>query len=93
VAFVIDAMGDALHAILDVTIAYPAGRPTMVDLMRGRVPEVRVQVRQRPIPTEVMGGRYQEDRGVRARFQQWMNGVWEEKDADLEHMLGPVRNR
>ena len=87
VAFVIDAMGDALHAVLDVSIAYPAGRPTMIDLMGGRIPEVRVLVKRRPIPTEVMGGRYQEDRVVRARFQQWMNGLWEEKDADLERML------
>ena len=88
VAFVIDAMGDALHAVLDVTIAYPAGRPTMIDLMGGRVPEVHVQVRQRPIPHEVMGGRYQDDRAVRARFQQWLNGLWEEKDVALGNLLG-----
>ncbi|GGK03756.1 acyltransferase [Luteimonas terricola] len=93
VAFVIDAMGDALHAVLDVTIAYPAGRPTMIDLIGGRIPEVHVRVRQRPIPTEVMGGRYQDDRAVRARFQQWMNGVWQEKDADLERLLEPVRHQ
>lgn len=89
VAFVIDAMGDALHALLDVTIAYPAGRPTMVDLMAGRIPEVRVLVRQRPIPTGVMGGRYQDDRAVRARFQQWMNGLWQDKDADMQRLLEP----
>src|SRR5690606_19149175 len=37
VAYVLDAMGDSLHGILDVTIAYPGGRPSMVDLMSGRV--------------------------------------------------------
>ena len=88
VAFVVDAMGDALHALLDVTIAYPGGRPTMFDLMAGRVPEVRVEVRQRPIPTDVSGGRYQDDRAARARFQQWLNGLWQQKDADMERMLG-----
>ena len=87
VAFVIDAMGGALHGVLDVTIAYPAGRPTMIDLMGGRIPEVRVLVKQRPIPTGVMDGRYQDDRAVRARFQQWMNGLWQEKDADLQRLL------
>ena len=46
----LDAMGDALHGILDVTIAYPHGRPTMVDLMAGRVPMVRVSIRQRLRP-------------------------------------------
>jgi len=88
VAFVVDAMGDALHALLDVTIAYPGGRPTLFDLLAGRIPEVRVHVRQRPIPTDVAGGRYQEDRAARARFQQWLNGLWEQKDGDLERMLG-----
>ena len=87
VAFVIDAMGDGLHAILDISIAYPAGRPTMVDLMAGRVPEVRVLVRERPIPAALAAGNYQQDREFRARFQQWLNGLWQEKDADMERLL------
>ena len=87
VAFVLDAMGEGLHAILDVSIAYPAGRPSLVDLLADRVPEVRVQVRQRPIPTELVGGDYQGDREFRVRFQQWMNGLWREKDEDLAALL------
>lgn len=87
VAFVLDAMGQGLHAILDVTIAYPAGVPTLVDLMMDRVPEVRVRVRQHPIPAELAGGDYQNDRAFRARFQQWMNALWQQKDADLEALL------
>jgi 1-acyl-sn-glycerol-3-phosphate acyltransferase len=87
VAFVIDAMGQGLHALLDVTIAYPGGRPSMMDLMADRVPEVRVHVRQRPIPAELAAGNYQDDRAFRARFQQWMNGVWRDKDEELERML------
>ena len=86
VAFVIDAMGDSLHAILDVTIVYPGGRPSLVDLIGGRVPEVRVAIRERPIPDTLIGGDYQEDRAFRARFQQWMNGVWEEKDAEVARL-------
>ena len=88
VAFVLDAMGEGLHAVLDVSIAYPGGRPSMVDLIANRVPEVRVQVRQRPIPAELAAGNYQDDRAFRARFQQWMNGLWVEKDADLARLLG-----
>ncbi len=87
VAFVIDAMGDGLHAVLDVTIVYPGGRPSMVDLMGGRIPEIRVIVRERPIPQALLGGDYQDDRAFRARFQQWMNGLWEEKDAELVRAL------
>ncbi|WP_028918236.1 acyltransferase [Pseudoxanthomonas sp. J35] len=91
VAFVLDAMGEGLHSILDVTIAYPAGRPSMVDLMANRVPEVRVHVRQRPIPPELVSGSYQDDRAFRARFQQWMNGLWQEKDAVMDRLMAPPR--
>lgn len=87
VAFVIDAMGDGLHSLLDVSIIYPAGRPSMIDLMANRIPEVRVLVKQRTIPADLIGGNYQEDRALRARFQQWMNGMWQGKDADIGQML------
>ena len=86
VAFVIGAMGQSLQAVLDVTIVYPGGRPTIVDLIGGRIPEVRVSVRQRPIPEALIDGDYQEDRAFRARFQQWMNGLWDEKDAEIERL-------
>lgn len=88
VAFVIDAMGNTLRAVLDVTIVYPAGRPTMVDLIGGRIPEVRMSVRERAIPEDLIGGSYQDDRAYRARFQQWMNGLWDAKDAEITRMLG-----
>ncbi len=87
VAFVLDAMGKGLHALLDVTIAYPSGRPSMMDLLADRIPEVRVHVRQRPIPEELLHGDYQNDRAFRARFQQWMNGLWREKDEDVARLL------
>jgi 1-acyl-sn-glycerol-3-phosphate acyltransferase len=87
VAFVIDAMGESLHAILDVTIVYPAGSPSILDLIGGRIPEVRVAIQERPIPASLIGGNYQEDRAFRARFQQWMNVIWEEKDAEITRLL------
>jgi len=88
VAFVLDAMGDGLHAIVDVTIVYPGGSPSLLDLLADRIPEVRVQVRQRAIPAEILSGDYQHDRAFRACFQQWMNGLWAEKDADIARLLG-----
>ena len=76
-----------LHAILDVTIAYPAGRPSLLDLLSDRIPVVQVQVRERTIPPEILRGDYQHDRAFRVRFQQWMNGLWQEKDAGLTALL------
>lgn len=83
VAFVLDAMGEGLHAILDVTIAYPHGRPAIGDLFSDRVPEVRVHIRELPIPADLLGGGYQSDPVFRERFQAWMNTLWQEKDDRL----------
>lgn len=87
VAYVLNAMGAGLHAILDVSIAYPSGVPSMFDLFADRIPAVCVRVRQRPIPQELAQGNYQDDREFRVRFQQWMNALWREKDADLDALL------
>jgi 1-acyl-sn-glycerol-3-phosphate acyltransferase len=83
VAFVLDAMGDALHTVIDVTIRYPSGRPTLIDLLAGRVGRIQVRVRQRPIPDDLLGGDYENDPDFRLRFQDWVNGIWTEKDAEL----------
>ena len=87
VAFVLDAMGEGLHSIIDVTIAYPAGTPSLLDLLADRVPEVRVQLRQRDIPADILRGDYQNDRAFRVQFQQWMSGLWQDKDTEIARML------
>jgi 1-acyl-sn-glycerol-3-phosphate acyltransferase len=83
VAFVLDAMGEAMHAILDVTIVYSHGIPTITDLFADRVPEVRVHIRELPIPRELVHGDYQNDAEFRERFQHWMNELWMQKDARI----------
>lgn len=81
VAFVLEAMGEGLQAILDVTVVYPGGQPTLLDLFADRVREVHVDVLERPIPRDLAVGDYQNDAAFRERFQAWMNTLWIEKDA------------
>jgi 1-acyl-sn-glycerol-3-phosphate acyltransferase len=88
VAFAMEAMGDALHSVLDATIAYPGGTPTMLDLFAGRVPEIVVEIRERPIPAELAGSDYENDNAARVRYQRWLNTLWEDKDARLAELLG-----
>lgn len=86
VAFVLDAMGSALQAILDVTVVYPRGRPSFADLFADRIGEVRIVVRERPIPAEFAGGDYQGDAAFRERFQTWMNALWADKEATIARL-------
>jgi len=86
VAFVLETMGEMLQAIVDVTIVYPDGRPTMIDLLAGRVRQIRVHVRQLPIPPEFFRGDYENDAEFRARFQGWISSLWAEKDALISRL-------
>jgi 1-acyl-sn-glycerol-3-phosphate acyltransferase len=86
VAFVLEAMGDMFQSIVDVTIVYPAGRPTMIDLLTDRIPEIRARVRLLPIPQQFAGGDYENDAEFRTRFQDWINSLWTEKDALIAQM-------
>jgi 1-acyl-sn-glycerol-3-phosphate acyltransferase len=86
VAFVLDAMGEAMHSILDVTIVYPQSIPTIADLFADRIPEIRIHIRELPIPSVLASGDYQNDAAYRERFQEWMNTLWEQKDARIEKL-------
>ena len=86
IAFVLDAMGEQLESMVDVTIHYPAGRPTFWDLLCGRIPQVVMRVHQREIPAQFLGRSYDSDSEYRLVFQQWVNQLWQEKDAELEQL-------
>ena len=87
VAFVLDAMGEGLDAILEVAIAYPGGPCSMLDLIAGRLREVRVSLLQRAITPELRGD-YERDEAFRQRFQAWVNGLWQEQDTRMARLLG-----
>jgi 1-acyl-sn-glycerol-3-phosphate acyltransferase len=88
VAFVLQAMGEMLQALVDVSIVYPGGRPSLFDLLAGRIPEVRLQVHLRELPRDLLGRDYQEDGAFRERFQTWLNQLWAQKDAEITRMQG-----
>jgi hypothetical protein len=87
VAFVLDAMGTALHAVLDVTIVYPASRPSFADLFADRIPAIHLSVIERAIPSHLLGCNYTQDPQARERMQEWVNQLWLEKDAAIERTL------
>jgi 1-acyl-sn-glycerol-3-phosphate acyltransferase len=87
VAHVIAAMGDQLEELLDVTIAYPGVRITMWKFLSGRVPLVRIAIRRRPIPPDVIDDAITEPGPARDRFRQWIESMWKEKDETMDEML------
>ena len=79
-AFALGAMGDILHAVIDVTIVYCDGVPSLWDLCCGRVTRIVVDVRSEPIESWITHGDYMEDAEFRSRFQGWLSRRWQQKD-------------
>ena len=86
-AFVLGAMGDILHRIVDVTIVYPGGAPSLWELCCGQVRRIVVRVTVRDIPEWTHQGDYQEDPAFRARLQAWLTAMWEEKNRQISAIL------
>ena len=85
IAFVLDAMGEHLTTLVDVTIYYPEGIPTFADFLSGRIKNVHIEIHSRKIEKE-LNGDYMNDRAYKIAFQKWLTQFWHEKDVRLEKM-------
>jgi 1-acyl-sn-glycerol-3-phosphate acyltransferase len=85
-AFVLGAMGDKLQQVVDVTIAYPQGAVSFWDFACGRVKEIKVRVKTLPVTNQIVGD-YLKDVQFKRNFQNWLNGLWRQKDQDLSRLL------
>lgn len=88
IAFVLEAMGDSIHQTLDVTIAYPEGRPTLWEFLCGRVTRIVMRLELRPIPANLREPESVEG-SHRGQVKVWLDELWSQKDAQLDQLLGP----
>lgn len=86
VAFVLGAMGDCLHHVLNVTIVYPDGADTFWGFISGRVKRIIMNVEVMPV-TDSIKGDYFNDTEFRDGFCSWLNRLWEEKDQAIADIL------
>jgi 1-acyl-sn-glycerol-3-phosphate acyltransferase len=89
-AVALATMGEDFKALIDVTIAYPRGTPTFWDLLCGRMEEVVVRVKLRPIPQELASGEGADGAAFRKGVQAWIGEMWAEKDRLLDDLLSPT---
>lgn len=83
--FVLGAMGEHLHKIVNVTIVYPDGIPSFWDYISGRVKKVVVDIQVAPVTASLKGDYFGND-GFKDEFCQWLNRVWQEKDEKIAHL-------
>jgi len=86
-AFVISALGDRMDCVLDMTIAYPQGIPSFWDFCCGRVQDICIDIKLRPIPEHFCQRNYESDADYRQEFQSWVNAIWQDKDQTMSRLL------
>lgn len=79
IGFVLDAMGEHLTKIVNITIVYPDGIPTFYDFVCGNVKNVKVKIETSDVAKELKGN-YFNDRAFKINFQKHVNKMWEDKD-------------
>ena len=87
IAFTATAMGPTLRSLLDVTIVYPGGRPTLWDAISRGIPRIVVTARELPIPPDWFTGDYLQDAAFRERVQADVRRIWEAKDEEIGRLL------
>jgi 1-acyl-sn-glycerol-3-phosphate acyltransferase len=91
-AFALEAMGDKLHDMIDITIAYPDGAVGFWEFLCGKVRRVIVDVRRLQLPDGMLEalvrGDYEESNDFRKQFQFWIGDLWKQKDQRIAQMLG-----
>ena len=91
-AFAMEAMGDKLDGLMDVTIAYPDGAVGFWEFLCGRMRRVIVEVRPLELPEDLaiglQNGQYEASNEFRKRYQKWIGELWRQKDRRLGELLG-----
>lgn len=85
IAFVMQAMGEQISKVVNVTIHYPEGIPTFMDFAAGKVNQINVHVEVKGVSDDLIGD-YTHDPDFRVRFQSELNRLWEEKNQTLANL-------
>ena len=55
--------------------------PTFWQLVTGQIPKIVIRARELEIPRHLLGRNFRTDRDIRKELEEFINGIWLEKDA------------
>jgi 1-acyl-sn-glycerol-3-phosphate acyltransferase len=84
---VLYSFDDALHSLIDVTIIYPDGTPTLWHFVSGQIRKISVHIQLRSIDAEIRGRNFREDGVAKSHLKTWLNDIWEEKERFISNAL------
>ena len=93
IAMALNVLGNQFDKMLNVTLCYPENdRTPFFDMLSGRLTRVVVRISLIPIAEEIHGD-YVNDKNFKRSFQQWLNGLWNEKDGQIEDIKAQYRGK
>ena len=84
---VLYSFDDALDSLVDVTLCYPQGTPTVWQFISGQVKIISVRVQLRPIPANLRGRNFRDEPVARNDLKNWLGEIWNEKENYLAEKL------
>ena len=90
-ALAINALGENIDGILDMTIVYPDGVPTYGDLWKGNIKRLGVDVRyihmSDTLFASIQNGSYEDNEDIKAQLYDWIDQAWQQKNKRIDEML------
>lgn len=91
IAMALNVLGSQFDKLLNVTLCYPENDKTpFYDMLSGKLTRIVVKISLVPIDKE-MHGDYVNDKNFKRGFQQWLNGLWNDKDIQIEDIKAEHR--
>ena len=84
---VLYSFDDALDSLIDVTIIYPYGAPTVWDFVSGQVRKISVRIKLRPIEDNIRGRDFRNDSVAKRHLREWLMNLWEQKEQMLSRAM------
>ena len=86
IAFTLEVLGEKMDGLLNTSIVYQGTSETICkDMLFGKLKKVHVHISVQPVADQLIGN-YQHDREFRVDFQQHLNQIWQDKDAQIDVM-------
>ena len=75
-----------IDVLVDYSVAYKSDKRGAWAFLKGDMRDVKVSVKKYNIPEDLKNKNYSTDEEYRKNFKIWIEGIWEEKDKEIERL-------
>ncbi len=75
-----------IDVLVDYSVVYKSDKRGAWAFLKGDMRDVKVSVKKYNIPEDLKNKNYSKDEEYRKNFKIWIEGIWEEKDKEIERL-------